>query len=282
MMMTGISKSNASANDPHVRRRLMSTTHDSSNGGGQNHEVTPAHNQQHEHGEKIPKIIHQIYLGFDANRHDAPAIPDRFLKWREHCRFVNPEYKLRLWNKRSVEQLIQTKYQFLWDTWQGWSSEWIKQADAARYIVLNEYGGVYMDLDYSCEAPVDSMIANATVVLQRGQPGVEHIEYIDNSFMASVPHHWFWGNVLPVMVQKAHLSVLAATGPNMLHHVLYDVCGKTPEIQHDPLNRPYQDPDVGKYGIKLVTREMQNGIIHHHNSGSWLGLYNKTKPKRSD
>jgi mannosyltransferase OCH1-like enzyme len=229
--------------------------------------------------EKIPKIIHQIYLGFDGNRQEAPAIPDQLFRWRENCRAVNSQYEMPLWDKAKVERLIQTKYLFLWETWQGWmtSLEWIKQADAARYIILNEFGGVYMDLDYSCESsPVDSIIANASIVLYRTRPGKESFQFVTNSFMASTPHHWFWGNILPVLVHNAQRPVLAATGPRMLHHVLYDVCGSKPEIQYDTLNRTYHEPDVDKFGIKLANEEMGKGIIRHHWTASWL------RPRSSD
>ncbi len=271
VMMMGSPNKSAAAY-PSVRRRLSTTRHHQSH-SDRSQSVTT--HKQHSHKEEIPKIIHQIYLGFDANLKDKPTIPDRLLRWREQCRFIHSEYEMRFWSKPALEHLIQTKYEFLWETWQGWSSEWIKQADAARYIVLNEFGGVYMDLDYSCESPVDSIIEDASIVLNRGIPGGEYFEYIDNSFMASIPHHWFWRRVLTAMVERAHLTVLASTGPHMLSSVLYDVCGKKPEIKLDPLNRTYHDPDVEKYEIVLATTEMKKSRIRHHNTATWLGLYKK-------
>jgi mannosyltransferase OCH1-like enzyme len=261
MVMTG---SKVASNYPNVRRRLSTTF--------QSHGVTIT-----KPVEKIPKIIHQIYLGFDANRKEVPTIPEKLLLWRENCRFVHQDYEMRFWSKRALEALIQAKYEFLWETWQGWSSEWIKQADAARYILLHEFGGVYMDLDYSCETPVDSIIANTSLVLHRGNDGGEEVEYIDNSFMASTPNHYFWTKVMSAMMEKAHDSVLAATGPNMLHHVLYDVCGTTPEIKENRYGYKYHDPDVEKCGIKLMTKEMKDGVIRHHHTATWLGLYLKNE-----
>ncbi len=271
MMITGSSKNYVT---PNVRRLYTSLDLHSD----QSHSFW----SNSVNSEEIPKIIHQIYLGFDGNRQEASAIPDNLLRWRENCRSVNSEYEMPLWDKHKVERLIQTKYPFLWETWQGWSSEWIKQADAARYIILNEFGGVYMDLDYSCESPMDSLIANASIVLHRAIPGKETFHFVTNSFMASTPHHWFWGNVLPKLVHKAHLSVLAATGPRMLHDALYDVCGSKPEMKYDPLNRTYYEPHVDKFGIKLANEEMGKGIVAHHSMATWFGLYGIIHPHKAN
>lgn len=253
-----------------VRRRLT-TSH--LHGAG-------SHNHASHSNEKIPRIIHQIYLGFDSKRQYKPDLPEKLLRWREHCKAVNSEYETLFWSKRRIEHLIQTKYAYLWDTWQGWEAEWIKQADAARYIILNEFGGIYIDLDYSCQNPMDSLIGDgASIVLHRGIPGGEYMEYIDNSFMASTPHHWFWTNVLSELPVRAERNVLDATGPHMLHEVLYNVCGTKPEIKLDPFNRTYSDPDVEKYEIVLATQAMMKNVITHHNTGTWLGLYkNANKP----
>jgi mannosyltransferase OCH1-like enzyme len=192
---------------------------------------------------------------------------------------------MQFWSKRRLEHLIQTKYAYLWDTWHGWDSEWIKQADAARYILMNEFGGIYMDMDYSCENPMDGIVAAGSIVINRGNPGREEFEYVDNSLMASTPHHWFWSNVLSELPVRARRNVLDATGPHMLHEVLYNVCGKKTEIKLDPFNRTYSDPDVEKYGITLTTPAMKNNVVIHHNTGTWLGLYyseynvNKNKKK---
>ena len=61
--------------------------------------------------------------------------------------------------------------------------EAIQRVDAARYVILREFGGVYADLDLVCLRPIDALL-DAEVVLPRTTPfGVS------NQFMLSVKGH---------------------------------------------------------------------------------------------
>lgn len=42
----------------------------------------------------------------------------------------------------------------------------VRRADALRPLVLHTFGGVYLDLDVECFAPMDAMLAGADLVLQ--------------------------------------------------------------------------------------------------------------------
>jgi inositol phosphorylceramide mannosyltransferase catalytic subunit len=97
--------------------------------------------------------------------------------------------------------------------------EAIQRVDAARYVILREFGGVYADLDLQCLRPIDALL-DAEVVLPRTTPfGVS------NQFMLSVKGHSLfshaiaslpaayakWGRVWP-----RHLRVLTTAGPLFL------------------------------------------------------------------
>ncbi|KAK2077903.1 hypothetical protein QBZ16_003771 [Prototheca wickerhamii] len=44
----------------------------------------------------------------------------------------------------------------------------VRRADALRPFVLQTFGGMYLDLDVECFAPMDAMLAGADLVLQTG------------------------------------------------------------------------------------------------------------------
>lgn len=44
----------------------------------------------------------------------------------------------------------------------------VRRADALRPFVLQTFGGMYLDLDVECFAPMDAMLAGADLVLQVG------------------------------------------------------------------------------------------------------------------
>ena len=57
-----------------------------------------------------------------------------------------------------------------------------KKSDALRALIMDHYGGLYMDLDVECFKPADESLRGYQVVLQgAGDEG------INNCVMASVP-----------------------------------------------------------------------------------------------
>ena len=87
-------------------------------------------------GAKIPKIIHQIWIG------DAP-IPESTLAWRQSWLELNPGFEYRLWRDADIDALPHLQREDLYSRAQ---SPVIK-ADIARWEILSLYGGVYVDVD---------------------------------------------------------------------------------------------------------------------------------------
>lgn len=85
--------------------------------------------------QKIPKIIHQIWIGQD----EPPMIWINTIK-----KFVeeNPEWDYKLWRERDIEQLdlINSIEYHLEKTMHG-------KSDILRYEILFQFGGIYIDAD---------------------------------------------------------------------------------------------------------------------------------------
>lgn len=85
---------------------------------------------------KIPKIIHQIWLG--------PNLPPSYFydfqaKWKE----LHPGWEYKLWNEESLEKLHLDN----WDLVEK-SRNWAEKSDIIRGELLYRFGGVYIDDDY--------------------------------------------------------------------------------------------------------------------------------------
>lgn len=84
--------------------------------------------------EKIPKIVHQIWIG-DKKRPDV---------WMDTIKaFCNDfGYEYKLWDNTAIENLnmINKKYYNIEKTYNG-------KSDILRYEILYQYGGVYIDAD---------------------------------------------------------------------------------------------------------------------------------------
>ncbi len=91
---------------------------------------------------KIPKIIHQIWLG--------SPFPEKFKPLQETWITKHPSWKYILWTDESAKQL------------KLWHKTWFKKiknlgfkADLLRCEILYQYGGLYIDVDFECVKSFD-------------------------------------------------------------------------------------------------------------------------------
>lgn len=92
---------------------------------------------------KIPKIIHQIWIG-------PKEFPQKYktlaTSWLKH----HPDWKYMLWDNESIKQLKLVN-QDLFDA----ADNWGEKSDIARYEILYRFGGLYVDVDFECLKPFD-------------------------------------------------------------------------------------------------------------------------------
>lgn len=91
---------------------------------------------------KIPKIIHQIWLGKD--------IPEEFKKFQLSWQKFHPDWEYRLWTDKDVKNLPMINSHFFNESY-----NYGEKSDIMRYEILYEYGGVYVDFDFECLRPLD-------------------------------------------------------------------------------------------------------------------------------
>lgn len=95
---------------------------------------------------KIPKIIHQIWIG---NR----KIPKKLQKYQQTWIDKNPEWEYKLWGNEEVKNYIfvneDLKFLFAQPLTLG------ERVDVLRYDILYQYGGIYADCDCICIKPFD-------------------------------------------------------------------------------------------------------------------------------
>jgi inositol phosphorylceramide mannosyltransferase catalytic subunit len=96
--------------------------------------------------QKIPRIIHQIWLG--------SPLPEAFIAlqqtWITYHMGRNWLYKL--WTDEDIAQLGLYNQEF-YDATDNYGVK----SDIARFEILYQFGGVYIDMDYECLAPLDEL-----------------------------------------------------------------------------------------------------------------------------
>jgi mannosyltransferase OCH1-like enzyme len=130
---------------------------------------------------KIPKIIHQIWLG-------PKTPPPYFYTFREKWKTMHPDWEYRLWTDESLDELPLE----LRDLIQA-SPNYAERSDILRSELLALFGGVYIDVDMDPHYALDDLHAKYDFYI-----GVEHPHQIATtpnrvwggiSIMAAVPKH---------------------------------------------------------------------------------------------
>ena len=158
----------------------------------------------------VPRIIHQTYK--------TEVLPENFQTWREECKVLNPCWEFKLWTDENNLDLVSTYYPELLSMYQGYDVH-IKRVDAARYLMLHRYGGVYMDMDLTCLRGFnDSTFAreNTFYAARQHPKGGDEAQRVANAFMASTPGHPFLSKIIAALNGTKDLHVVMATGPAFL------------------------------------------------------------------
>ena len=162
----------------------------------------------------IPKNIHQVYF-FITDK----ELPAKYVENQESWIKQNPEYNYILWNATMIEQLIEDKYPEVEELYHSYS-HWIRRSDVARYLVLHQFGGIYVDMDLKCLKPVSQLlneVGNKGIVMYETTPfGVT------NDFLVAEAHHPFLAYVIRGLKYSnrwyifPHAQTMLSTGPTYL------------------------------------------------------------------
>lgn len=130
---------------------------------------------------KIPKIIHQIWLG-------PKRPPPFFLKFRESWQANHPDWEYRLWTDQDL-----ATYDFELRDLYDQSDNYGEKSDILRCEILLKYGGVYVDADFECLKPLDEIMAKydffSGIEPPHEIPESDRVMLISNALIGSVPNH---------------------------------------------------------------------------------------------
>jgi hypothetical protein len=136
----------------------------------------------------IPAIIHQI-CPFGT----PPNVASRAAEgWIAH----NPDFSHRLWTERDILSLLESAYPRFLKMYCGYVRPEQRRA-AARYLLLDHFGGVFADPGSVCIGSLDPIRAETRVVLCRDRAVEGSGEApLFTGTMAGPAGHPFWGFML--------------------------------------------------------------------------------------
>ena len=156
----------------------------------------------------IPKIIHQTW----KNKN----IPEKWKDAVDSCKQLNPDFQHIVWTDKEMEQFVKEEYPDFYVTYKSYKYH-IQRCDAFRYLVLNTYGGIYLDMDIVCNKKLTKLLHYDLVIA----PSISVNNIFTNSFFMAIPGHPFLGYCIDKLSQYKntyqyfgkHLHVMNSTGP---------------------------------------------------------------------
>ena len=226
---------------------------------------------------KIPKIIHQIY--------DCPTgVPSQLSMMSETWKTEHPDWEYHLWDSEHINKLLLDIYPVIIPTYNSWPFN-IQRWESLRYLILYHAGGLYVDLDYYCIQPIDSLLNTHSCCL-----GLEpdcHAErfgkkkLIGNALMASVPAHPFFRNVIDKisipdnLEQKNETGMISETTGVKMINSLYEEYNQKQDIEliAAELIAPLSVMEISLLLTGRETQEMEdkveNAYALHYFLGQW-------------
>jgi mannosyltransferase OCH1-like enzyme len=230
----------------------------------------------------IQKIIHQIWFQGYNN------IPDKYKYLSNTWKRNNPKYKFMFWDQKKIEDLIKKEYNWFWDIYSSYEYM-IQKIDAAKYFIIDKYGGLYVDMDCESVKPIDDIIGDFNIVVVKasrsplekimGKLSTGREDVYQNGFFAGAAGHQLWVILFDELVKRNYKKgkfdlqptyIFNTTGPTILTNALlkYGLNNKDVKVVPDGLVDPVSWCDYGNvcdlYTCKNKYKDAYT--IHHYGS----------------
>jgi mannosyltransferase OCH1-like enzyme len=146
----------------------------------------------------IPRNIHQVFGVFDDGKklEDFPIFVSQQKKTMKHCKEFGLPYKL--WLKKDCDKLLNDVYPQYKEFYHSMRYG-VQKADFIRYLILYEYGGLYIDLDI---APLRNLNVAFTsdVFFVKWEEDTRNLPY--NAVLGSIPKHRIFKEILEHCIES--------------------------------------------------------------------------------
>ena len=223
--------------------------------------------------EMIPKLIHQTWSTADLPKQSETLTQ----RWKQ----LHSDYAYRLWTDDECREFVRAEYPGFYSTYQAFPSE-IQRVDAVRYLILNTFGGIYLDLDMFPLKNLDALTPSSDFMAsyEPDEAATRHARefIVSNAFMASPPQHPFLGKLIEEMktyksaAKDGNERILDTTGPLLLSRV-YRKHPRGVRALHSqyfmPLYYEQVDAIVSQRNSAEFYRRCHDAYAVHLFEGSW-------------
>lgn len=195
-------------------------------------------------------------------------MPMEYVEHEQHCAVLNTDFQVWKWDEEKARRLLQDKFSWFLPTYDSYKHK-IQQVDAARYFILYEYGGLYMDADLECLKPFEDYFNEAKVYIVAEMNQILPFTF-NNFLLASPPKHRFWWTVFDLLhTDKTawhhfrSLHILYSTGPGLIEkaYLVYDHKEHFVILSKDKFN------PCNACGTCIPKPQ---AFVTHHSKATWL------------
>jgi mannosyltransferase OCH1-like enzyme len=215
---------------------------------------------------RIPKIIHQIWLG--------SPLPEKFKAFTQTWAAHHPDWQYKMWTDKDIAEL-NLENQDAYDK----AINYAERSDIARYEILYRFGGLYVDTDCECLQSFGNLHYYYDFYAGLEFPCMALFlrpVIIPNALIASIPGHPIMRAMIDtIMTQKIkpelQHDIVAKTGPLLFSDIIMKHAGKNsnkdiifPASFFYPIDKKIKDKAKIKKTIQPET------FAIHHWAGSWI------------
>lgn len=231
---------------------------------------------------EIPRIIHQIWS------EKYIPLPKELIELTESWKEFHPDWEYIMWNDAMINEFLQSKYPQYLETYYKYPHD-VQRWDAIRFLIMYEYGGLYVDVDYLCLKNVEPLLKGACCLAQ--EPSSHQFSFsknitITNAFIGVVPKTPFMGKIVrkiwdtPLPSQEKGESIfdycLRSTSLGLVTETYHNYSDKE-EVYIIPaeLVSPFSKEEIVAYHeedipIPNVEERLEKAYAVHYFSGTWV------------
>ncbi len=226
----------------------------------------------------IPKLIHQTWK--------SDVVPTRLQPLVASWQAKNPHWRTILWTDRDLLSFVAEHHPAQLELFTSYSSG-VARADAARYMLLKTFGGVYADIDTECLNSLDDLVDEDRVLLSQEPPSHwaghaprrGHPYVLFNGVMAGPKGHPFWDALVSRLVETRHApDILDRTGPCFLTGVYLGFQDKA-QVHVESCHR-FTPTDSHGVTMPPPVHGVVKTYARHEWAGSWFSV--PRAPRRVD
>jgi mannosyltransferase OCH1-like enzyme len=209
------------------------------------------HTSQSKNSEiEIPKIIHQIWLG--------GPIPNNANILAQKIRELNPDWNFKFWTDENLD--------FIDNNFRN-KIACIKnlgvQSDIVRYLILEKFGGIYLDCDFLPIKKIDNLLRGTKFIAGICNPDDENKPVIANGLIAATSNHEILQSINSIIKNNIdsfstinnQLDIFTNTGPTFFTNEILKY------IYNYPTDKIVIYPSTFFYPINYRKRNVINSRI---------------------